>query len=111
MKKLAFFAFVYFLTINLSFGQTKQIKPARKTILVEDQTANPVVSSKPASESLYFGYDQKIKEYSLTGEIPLGFPTKEGYTKKEEYLKAINKWLTDNQSFVKPQYKNAVITN
>lgn len=111
MKKLVFFAFVYFLTLNLSFGQSNQIKPARKTILIEEQTATPVVSSKPANESLYFGYDQKIKDMSLTNEIPVGFPTKEGYIKKDDYLKAINKWLTDNQSFVKPQFKNTVITN
>lgn len=111
MKKLVFFAFVYFLTLNLSFGQTKQTKPSRKTVLVEDQAAAPVVSAKPSSESLYFGYDQKIKDISLTNDIPLGFPTKEGYLKKEDYLKAINKWLSENQAFVKPQFKNTVITN
>ena len=37
MKKLAFFAFVYFLTINLSFGQTKQIKP-------QNISANPTTT-------------------------------------------------------------------
>lgn len=111
MKKLVFFAFFYLLTINFSLSQTNQTKPARKTILVEDQASSPVVSAKPATESLYFGYDQKIKDISLNNDIPLGFPTKQGYAKKDDYLKAINKWISENQTFVKPQFKNTVITN
>ncbi|MDZ4664583.1 MAG: hypothetical protein SGJ15_06880 [Bacteroidota bacterium] len=112
MKKTAIIAFLYLLTLGLSFGQenkTKTISPKRK-LYVEDQ-AQVNVSSKPAFESAYFGYDHKIAAISLNNAIPAGFPTKEGYPTKEQYRTVINKWLKDNPAFIKPEHKETVITD
>ena len=111
MKKLLFVPLLYMLTFNLSFGQTDTKKIGEKRTLYSQNTALTQSSTKPAIESPYFGYDNKIKEISLTNSIPTNFPTKENYTNKEQYKIAINKWIKENPSFIKPEFKNIVIND
>jgi len=115
MKKTIILSFFYFLTFNLSFGQTNQVKKTESKKIHQDVSlANgPSIqtSSQPAIESAYFGYDNKIKEISISNFIPQGFPTKEGYTSKETYRIAINKWIKENPSAFKPQFINSEITD
>jgi len=113
MKKLSVFVCFYILTLSLSYaqsGQTKTIQEKRKIILTDEQ---PKLNetAKPASESPYFGFDHKIIEISLGNTIPVGFPTKENYPTKQQYLNVINKWIIDNPGFIKPEHKGTVITD
>ena len=112
MKKLSVLVCIYILTLSLSYGQVGQTKTiqAKRTLYNTDQQQISE-SSKPAIESPYFGYDQKIIEISIGNSIPAGFPTKESYPTKEQYRTVINKWIKDNPAFIKPEHKETVITD
>ena len=112
MKKLVFISILYFLTLSLSIGQTNNHKQiGKKRSLYIENTEAIQVAQKPAVESPYFGYDNKIKEISLSNAIPSGFPTKEGFADKTQYKTAINKWIKENPSFIKPEFKNTLIND
>ena len=115
MKKAIILSFFYFLTLSLSFGQTNQVKKTESKKIHQDVNlmSGPSIqtSAQPAIESPYFGYDNKIKDISISDFIPTGFPTKEGYTNKETYRIAVNKWIKENPSAIKPQFINSEITD
>jgi len=115
MKKAIILSFFYFLTLSLSFGQTNQVKTIESKKQIKDYSlinnTGIQTASQPADESPYFGYDNKIKDISISNFIPTGFPTKEGYTNKETYRIAINKWIKENPSAIKPQFINSEITD
>ncbi len=112
MKKTGIFVCFYILALSLGYGQSDQTKTikAKRTLYNTDQQQISE-SSKPAVESPYFGYDHKIIEICIGNSIPAGFPTKEGYPTKEQYRTVINKWIKDNPAFIKPEHKEAVITD
>lgn len=107
----------YFLIVTMLIfcsalnAQNNKTIDNKKRTVVDNSNLTTVTVSKPASESLYFGYENKIIEFSISNAIPAGFPTKEGYATKELYRKAINKWMKENDAFVKPDYKNKAITD
>jgi hypothetical protein len=108
MKKLAFFAFVYFLTINLSFGQTHKTIEKKRTLPVEN-TDKVQATVKVQTESSYFNYENKILEISINNSIPSTFPTSNGFNSKESYRTAMNKWIKENPALIKPEFKNTII--
>lgn len=110
MKKIVFGVCLYILTLSLSFGQHNQINTKKRKVVVEEQVAVSSVSL-PAEQSPYFGYDHKIVDVMIGNTIPAGFPTKEGYQTKEQYRTAINKWIKENPSFIKPEFKATEITD
>jgi hypothetical protein len=111
MKKLLLVPLLYLLTLNLGFGQKNTKTIGEKRTLYGQNTAVTQSINKPAVESPYFGYDNKIKEISISNSIPTNFPTKENYTSKEQYRIAINKWIKENPSFIKPEFKNTIIND
>jgi hypothetical protein len=110
MKKLIVGACIYMLTLNLSFGQHKQINTTKRK-LVAEEPVKVKSTSQPADQSAYFGYDQQINEIMIGNTIPANFPTKENYPTKQEYLTVINKWIKENPSFIKPEFKSTEITD
>ncbi len=111
MKRLCIVSLFYLLTLSNGFGQNHKGISKEKRTLPEENNLTAVSVVKPASESPYFGFEAKIMEFSATNTIPSGFPTKEGYKTREAYRTAINKWILDNQAFVKPEYKNKTIND
>ncbi len=111
MKKLASIAFVYLLTINLCSGQTQHKTIGTKRAILAENVTPVATTSSPAENSSYFGYDNQIKQICVNDAIPAALPTKEGYSSKQAYKTAINKWLKDNSSFVKPENINKVIND
>lgn len=111
MKKLCIVSLFYLLTLSNGFGQNQKSISKEKRTVAEENNLTAVAVSKPASESPYFGFEAKIMELSATNTIPSGFPTKDGYNNRETYRKAINKWILDNQAFVKPEFKNKIIND
>jgi hypothetical protein len=110
MKKIALLVCFYILTLNLSFGQHNQLNTTKRKI-VADEPVKVKSSSQAAEQSAYFGYDHKISEIMIGNVIPANFPTKESYPTKQEYLTVINKWVKENPSFVKPEFKSTQITD
>lgn len=110
MKKIVAVVCFYILTINLSFGQHNQIN-ATKRKMVKEEPAKGASVSQSAEQSPYFGYDHKISEVMIGNTIPTSFPTKEGYPTKKDYLTVINKWIKENPSFIKPEFKSTEITD
>lgn len=116
MKKAIILVLFYILTISLSFGQNSQVKTveskkSNKELNMSGSSLGLQTSALPAIDSPYFGYDNKIKSISVSDAIPVGFPTKEGFASKENYRIAINKWIKENPSFIKPQLINTEITD
>lgn len=109
MKKIALVVCSYILTLNFCLGQHNQINTQKRKIADEPVKAASV--SQPADQSIYFGYDHKISEVMVGNTIPSSFPTKEGYPTKKEYLAVVNKWIKENPSFIKPEFKSTEITD
>lgn len=108
MKKLVFFAFVYFLTLNLSFGQSHKTIEKKRTLPVENSDKVQAAVNIQV-ESSYYNYENKIMEISINNSIPSSFPKSNGFTSKESYKTAMNKWIKENPSLLKPEFKNTVI--
>lgn len=62
------------------------------------------------SQELYFGYEATLRSYMEGNVIPAALPQATGYTSKTEYVKAVNAWLINNKQYLKPEYKNSLIT-
>lgn len=110
--KNAHFLIVTMLIFCSAFNaQNNKTIDKKKRVVVDNGNLSTATVNKPASESLYYGYETKIIEFSISNAIPAGFPTNEGYKSKELYRNAINKWMKENEVFVKPDYKNKAITD
>jgi hypothetical protein len=110
MKKIAPVVCFYMLTINLSFGQHNQINTTKRKVIA-DEPVKVKSASQTANQSAYFSYDHKISEIMIGNTIPVNFPTKENYPTKQAYLTVINKWIKENPSFIKPEFKSTEITD
>ncbi|MDO9001679.1 MAG: hypothetical protein Q7W45_18060 [Bacteroidota bacterium] len=76
-----------------------------KAVQMEQNHNNPNILV-----SEYFGYESKITPLFVNDLIPSSFPKSIGYTDKEKYRETINIWLKENQSLVKPDKKNSLIS-
>jgi hypothetical protein len=111
IKQFTFILFVASASFCTAQNNGVRTIESKRTVLPENTEIVHVTKSQNASESAYFGFDNKIKEFCLNNEIPSGLPTKENYQNKETYRKSINLWLKENSSFVKPENINKEITN
>ncbi len=103
--------FLCFFSCVFSYAQQAKTIEGRRKVLAENIQPSIAQSSTPAEESAYFGYENKIAEISSTNQIPQGFPTRSGFTNKEEYRKAINVWIKQNPNAIKSKYQNTEITD
>lgn len=60
--------------------------------------------------SEYFGLESTIKVLFINDIIPVSFPTSLGYSDKNKYIENLNSWLKNNQSLVKTDKKNVLIS-
>lgn len=111
MKKRSFIIFSFLMLCGFSQAQNHKVIQKEKKTIVDNNNLTSTQSAKPASESKYYGYENQIIEFSVDNTIPTNFPTNEGYQTREAYRDAINKWMKENDSFVKPDHKNKTITD
>jgi len=111
MKKITLVVCFYILVTGLGFCNAQSTSiPEKRKLSFTEQTPQTSSVAKPAEESAYFGFDQKIAKITLNGSIPSNFPTRENYPTKTQYLNVINKWIKENPSYIKPEYRSTVIT-
>jgi hypothetical protein len=111
MKKLCFqILSVLLLCGSLTAQNNKTINKDKRSVN-DNNNLTSATSNKPSNESAYFGFEHRIIEFSVSNSIPEGFPTKDGFKSRELYKDAINKWMKENEVFIKPEYKNKTITD
>lgn len=90
--------------------QSPRFVAVEKPISKSDSSSPEKVSNekKVIGEGKYLTFTKKIMEYSITGQIPEGFPKhKKGQT-KEQYIKVIKAWAKENKDKIKPEYHNKI---
>jgi hypothetical protein len=105
MKKLLFFL-LFLCCVQLSKAQSTENRK-NKPLFINNQGIQG--KSVSAENSIYYGFDNKIKEMMLDNNIPEKFPTKESYADKKSYLNVANEWLKAHQALVKPEFKNTTL--
>jgi hypothetical protein len=105
MKKLLFL-FLVLCCVQLSKAQNAENRK-NKPLFINNQGIR--AKAAPAENSMYYGFDNKIKEMMLDNNIPDKFPTKENYADKSSYLTVANEWLKAHQALVKPEFKNTTL--
>ena len=112
MKKLFLISAICFLG-QISFGQTnvevqKKAEPSNDQKLAEFKARHDELTAKNRP-LLYFGYDETLKTFFSNDAIPQGVPKADGTISKEEYVKMLNKWISENKSLLKPEHTNSLI--
>ena len=67
-------------------------------------------SGVATSNSMYFGYDEKLKSIFSDGTINSQTPKSEGFASKKEYVAVLNDWLSKNKHLLKSEHKNSLIS-
>lgn len=103
MKKLILSLVLFLITQNY-FCQSDRPVRSKDIILAAPPMA---VYSKPApaESSVYFGYDNKLKELLIIETSLSLVPQKSESQSKEEYLTILNKWIKSHQDLIKSEFK------
>ena len=117
--------FISFAISAQNASQKAELKPITTPLKKESPrfttSTRPINSSKSSStskgaskttgirgndvlgEGRYLHFDKKIMSYSVTGEIPEGFPKHVKGQSKEEYIKIMEDWVLANpEKFIEP---------
>ena len=109
MKNLFFLYCLFFVGLSTFKAQHPTTPESRKNLQLYINSESLLVQNSSADLSQYFGYDNKIKEVTISNNIPQNFPTKEGYVSKAAYLTVANEWLKAHSALVKPEFTNILI--
>ncbi|MBA3666085.1 MAG: hypothetical protein H0W61_18050 [Bacteroidetes bacterium] len=106
MKKVIIL-FVLFLCKENFIAQTSDQKVKRIEL---QKTYEPVQGkSLNSEESVYYGYDAKIKEILLKESSISLVPTRAGNQSKNDYLTVLNDWIKSNSLLIKPDHRGIKI--
>lgn len=69
-----------------------------------------VQQGRPKSTSYYMGYDDVLRSYFIGNNIPAETPKSSASFTKKQYVALLNEWISKNPHYLKPEHKNALIT-
>ena len=110
MKTLFSLSLVLFTSIAC-FSQVERTKDIKDNPIIKERLAGNYSQIKADIKvSEYFGLETKIEQLLINNFIPSSFPKSIGIVSKSEYIDIANKWLKQNDSFIKPENKTLLIT-
>lgn len=107
-----FFSVVTILLMSSKcFSQVERTKDIKDNPIIKERLAGNYGQIKADVQvSEYFGLESKIQQILINNTIPASFPKAIGVPTKSQYIEMANKWLKENDNFIKAENKTTLIT-
>jgi hypothetical protein len=114
MKKIYFITFFKIGILGYGYSQAETLQnqqlPNNPRLIQANELKQSRLNEKNVKVSEYFGLDEQILGFLRNKQIPSGLPKSTTYSSKTDYIKAVNKWMKDNSSFILPEKQGQIIT-